>query len=532
MVKKSIEKKEEMIPVVAILGHVDHGKTTLLDYIRGAKVQAKEAGGITQKISVFTVEVEEKEKGKKLITFIDTPGHEAFDLMRSRGGSVADIVLLIIGADDGIKPQTLESIEIIKNSSVKPIVVITKTDLGKENIPKIKRDLANRGLSVEGMGGDIPVLEVSAKTGDGVQELLDMINLVVEVEGLKETVKLPEGVKGQGFILESIKDKFRGHIVTLVITEGEFLKGNWFVYKIEDEIFFEKIKAFLTEEDSLMSELKKGFGGRVIGMSNLVNLGTEVYCFEQKDENLAKSLFKIKKTEVKQEKEVKVEESIEEDIDQAKLLEGFFDEEQEGEEEKKLKVLIKSSSEGSLEAIKKSIEKISVEGVKIEIVKSGIGNINTGDVELASVTKAIVLGFEVSMEKGVSDVASKNKVFIKTYEVIYKLVEEIEDAVKSLVVSEEAEEELGNAEVKEVFTLSDGTQVIGCKGTEGIVKRGEKAYIVRDDEIVGEGKIVSMKHSKKDIKEGTKGNEFGVVLNKAVPSIEVGDSLYCFTILK
>ena len=522
------EKVEQKIPVVAILGHVDHGKTTLLDFIRGAKVQAKEVGGITQKISAFTVEA--SENSNNFVTFIDTPGHEAFDLMRSRGGSVADIVLLIIAADDGIKPQTLESIEIIKNSSVKPIVVVTKVDLGEHNLPKIKRELSSRGLLVEGMGGNVPVIEVSAKTGKGVSELLDMINLVVEVEGLKERVELPEGVLGQSFILESIKDKFRGYIVTLVVTEGEFYLGKWFVYKMGTEIYFEKIKAFLTEEGNSMSELKKGFGGRIIGMSNLVELGTEAYCLDQKDENLAKSLFKENET-----KEIGTKipsDTTDEEIDQNDLLQNFFGEEKNENSAKVFKVLVKSSSEGSLEAIKKSVNKLKIDDVEIELIKSDIGNINISDIEMASVTKSIVLGFEVSFEQGVVDLASKKRVFVKTYDIIYKLIDEVEEAAKALGAPEDLEEEIGSAEVREVFELSDGTQVIGCKGLDGIVKRGEKAYIVRDDEIIGEGKIVSMKHNKKDIKESTKGNEFGVVLAKSAQNVKVGDELHCFTILK
>ncbi len=528
MAKKSVIK-EKQVPIVAILGHVDHGKTSLLDYIRKAKVQAKEVGGITQKISAFTIDPQKN--GSDLITFIDTPGHEAFDLMRKRGGSVADIVLLIVAADDGIKPQTVESIDIIKNSSVKPIVVITKVDLGEQNIPKIKRELSSRGILVEGMGGSVPVLEVSAKTGKGIPELLDMINLVVEVEGLKEKINLTEGVEGKSFILESIKDKFRGYVVTLIVTEGEFNVGKYFVYKLEDKIYFEKIKAFLTEEDSSIENLKQGFGGRVMGMSNLVELGVEAYCFSQKDEKLARELLGGEKAEV-EEQVVDKQETLEEEKSQEDILEGFFGEEKEVVAEKLFKVLIKSSSEGSLEAIKKSIEKITVEGVKVEVIKSGVGNINANDIELAAVTKAIVLGFEVFYEKGIEDLASKNKVFIRTYDIIYKLIEEIEEAAKSLISPEDLEEEIGSAEVREIFLLSDGTQVIGCKGIDGVVKRGAKAYIVRNDEIVGEGKITSMKHNKKDIKESGKGNEFGVMLSQAVPNIEVGDQLHCFTILK
>jgi translation initiation factor IF-2 len=520
--KKSIENRIEeiqAIPIVAILGHVDHGKTSLLDYIRSTNVQLKEVGGITQKISVFTVESDE---GKRL-TFIDTPGHEAFDLMRLRGGKVADVVLLIVAADDGIKPQTVESIEIIKNSTVKPIVVITKKDLGLDNINKIKRDLANKGLLVEGMGGNIPVVETSTKSGEGINELLEVINLLVEVEGLKEVEQLPKDVYGKAYTLESVKDKSKGFVVSVVVTEGNFEIGDYFAYKVGDEIFLEKIKAFITEEGVSIEKLSKGFGGKIIGLSNLVDLGIEGYCLKKKEEKLAKSLFPVEETTFEEEKPLEDEE----------LLEDFFkDVKKEENDTKVFKVIIKASSEGCLEAIKQSVDKIDVEGLKIDIVHSGIGNISLRDVDTALVTKSIILGFEVSFEKGVEDFAKKNKVFVRTYDIIYKLIDEIKDAGMALVEPEEVEDEIGSAEVKEIFTLSDGSKVIGCRGREGIIKRGEKAYFVRDDEIISEGKIVSMKHNKNDIKEAGKNDEFGVIINNSVDELLPGDILYCFKVLK
>jgi translation initiation factor IF-2 len=214
--------KESRIPIIAILGHVDHGKTTILDKIRESDVQSCEAGGITQKISVFTIDP--KGDKKSLLTFIDTPGHEAFDLMRSRGGGIADIVLLIVAADDGVKPQTKESIEIIKKSESKPIVVINKCDLPNINLEKVKRDIVNNGIQIEGMGGKVPVAEVSGKTGTGIPELLDLINIVVEVEGLKERESLPEGILGRAFVLESVQEKSKGMYQTIVLTEGRFAR--------------------------------------------------------------------------------------------------------------------------------------------------------------------------------------------------------------------------------------------------------------------------------------------------------------------
>ncbi len=514
MKKKKTEEKNP-IPVVAILGHVDHGKTSLLDYIRKTNVQLKEVGGITQKISVFTIE-----PNSKPITFIDTPGHEAFDLMRLRGGSIADVVLLIVAADDGIKPQTLESIEIIKNSKVKPIVVITKKDLDVDNIQKIKRDLATRGIQVEGLGGNVPIIETSTKTGEGVEELLDMINLVVEIEGLKEVEKLPKGVLGKGYVLESIKDKTKGFVASMVVSEGEFNVGDWFVYKLGQEIFIDKIKAFISEEGNNIQLFSKGSGGKIIGLSNLVDLGVECYCIEKKDEKFAKSLFEIQKVEEKKE-------DVEEES-----LEDFFKENTVDDDIQNFKVIIKASSEGSLEAIRQSLEKVKVEGVKLEILKSDIGDINVKDLNTAIVTKAIILGFEVSMEKGVEEMAKTNRVFIKTYDIIYKLIDDIKDAATALVEPEEVEEEIGNAEIKAMIKLSDGSSVIGCKGREGNIKRGSKGYIVRNDEIIAEGKIISMKHNKNDIKEAGKNDEFGVILNTSVDEVIEGDILYCFKIIK
>ncbi|MBP6976298.1 GTP-binding protein, partial [Candidatus Dojkabacteria bacterium] len=293
MVKESKKQNicvQNRVPIVAILGHVDHGKTTILDYIRKSHVQSCEAGGITQKISVFTI-APNNDSSKK-ITFIDTPGHEAFDLMRVRGGSIADIVLLIVAANDGVKPQTVESIEIIKKSSAKPIVVINKIDLPDVNISKIKRDITNEGLQVEGMGGNIPVIEVSGKTGKGIPELLDLINLVVEVEGLEDRGVLPQDVAARAFVLESVKDKTRGNISSLVLINGDLCKGSWLGYKKDGRVVIEKVKGIISEEGENICDLSCGCGGKVLGISDLIPLGSEVYTLEKNDPKLLSSLYK------------------------------------------------------------------------------------------------------------------------------------------------------------------------------------------------------------------------------------------------
>jgi translation initiation factor IF-2 len=506
-----MEVGKERTPVVAILGHVDHGKTTILDYIRSANVQSKEVGGITQKISAFTVDV-----SGKPITFIDTPGHEAFNLMRLRGGSVADIVLLIVAADDGVQPQTEESIEIIKNSSAQPIVVINKIDLPDVDIEKIKRELSNKGIQVEGMGGKIPVALVSGKTGKGINELLEMIVLVSEVEGLQFREDLKDGVKGKAMSLETIKDKSKGLVATVILQQGGLKVGDWIGFKVENEIKVEKVKGIITEDNQNLTGLTAGTGGRIMGLSSQVNPGEYVYVLEKNDSKVLKDLL-----------------LFEEELEQAQItsddLSALFT--QIDSEVKSLNVIIKSSSEGSLEAIKKSLEKIKEEDAKIEIIHSGIGDITASDIETAEITKSIVLGFEVSMDSTASKLSRDRKVLVRSYDIIYKLVDEIRDALSVLGMPAESEEEIGQAEVRAIFTLTDGSQVIGCRVKEGIVKRGCKVYVVRKDEIMGEGKITSLRNQKETITEAKKEQECGVILDTKVEVVE-GDSLYCYKIIK
>lgn len=514
--------KETRIPIVAILGHVDHGKTTILDKIRKTNVQGCEAGGITQKISVFTVDP--KGNNKDFITFIDTPGHEAFDLMRTRGGGIADIVLLIVAADDGVKPQTKESIEIIKNSEAKPIVVINKCDLPNVNIEKVKRDIANNGIQIEGMGGKIPVIEVSGKTGKGVPELLDLINLVVEVEGLKEREKLPKGILGRAFVLESVQEKSRGNVSTVVLTQGTFCKGAWLGYELEGQVCIERIKGFISEENENLCDLGTGCGGKILGLGNLLPLGIEIFVLEDKDTKLLEENLKKVEEEEK--------EKDEEEKDGAEEIFDFFKEEAGEKDIKKLKLIIKSSSEGALEAIIKALKGIKDDSSEVEVFRSGVGNITLQDIETASVTKAIVLGFEVGMETGVKDLAEKRKVVVRNYDIIYKLVEEIEDVVSMMGVEEENEEEIGNATIKTVFTLSDGTKVLGNKVNDGIIKRDCKCYIVRDDDIIAEGKVKSLRIGKDIHTEAKKGEECGVIMDSNVDEVKEGDKIYCNKVLR
>ena len=502
------------VPIVAILGHVDHGKTTILDYIRRAHVQSCEAGGITQKISVFTISL--NNDSSKRITFIDTPGHEAFDLMRSRGGSIADIVLLVVAANDGVKPQTIESIEIIKKSLAKPIVVINKVDLPDIDITKIKRDITNEGLQVEGMGGNIPVVEVSGKTGKGISELLELITLVSQVEGLQERGNLEEGIVAKAFVLESIKDKTRGNVSTLVLSSGDLCKGSWLGYKKEGKINIEKVKGIVTEEGENICDLSCGCGGKILGISNLIPLGSEVYILKENNPKLLESMYS---------KEVIAQtESIVEDD----MFGSIFDEEiKDGDTQ--LNVIVKSSSQGSLEALKQSLQKMKKEEYIVNIVSDGVGGISNKDIEMAKLSKAIVLGFEVGIEKGVEEIAKKSGVLVRSYSIIYKLTEEVEDALEMLSTPKQIEEEIGNGVIKMMFVLSDGSKVLGCRVKDGIFKRDCKCYVVRNDEVVAEGKIKSIRKGKDIVHEAKQGEDCGVILDIEVESVE-GDELYCYKV--
>lgn len=523
---KVIEKNTRT-PIVAILGHVDHGKTTILDRIRSASVVDSEAGGITQKISVFTVNME---SGRQ-ITFIDTPGHEAFDLMRTRGGSVADVVLLIVAGNDGVMPQTKESIEIIKKSSARPIIVINKCDLPDVNIEKIKREISVLGLIPDDLGGNVPVIKVSGRTGMGIPELLETINLVVDVEGLPDKGDLGNNAIGRGVVLESVKDKSKGNVASFVALKGSFRKGDMLVYQSGKEIFSEKVKGFVTEDGSVLDELSEGQGAKIIGISNNVNLGSDIVDIPEALRKNSEEIFR-KIVEIVAE----IDAGEETELSKDDLLANFFGISSEGavveqSKKRKLGLVIKASSEGALEAITKSLSKIESEQIELVIQSKSLGDISQKDVELASVTKSIILGFEVSMESGLKDLIEKKKVLVRSYDIIYKLVDEVKDTVEMLESGQEVEEEIGFAEVRQIFTLSNGTKVIGCKVREGILKRNERCYIVRKDDIIGKGKIISMKQQKTEVNETKVGFECGLIIEPTPTEVDITDEIHCFKIV-
>ena len=528
------EKEFRGTPIVTIMGHVDHGKTTLLDAIRGSNIQSTEHGGITQRVSVYTVDV----NNDRTITFVDTPGHEAFDLMRSRSGSIADIVLLIVAANDGVKPQTLESIEIINKSNSKPLVVITKTDLPNIDIEAVKRELAANGMPVEGMGGDTPVIEVSAKTGKNIKELLDMILTLYELEGGADKDPLPDGVVASAYILETIKDRSRGFVSSIIVTQGNVSKGDWIVYVHDDKVEAERIKGFISEDEQPIESLQPGFGGLILGLSKALNLGEKVFFIKKKDKKLLSklkneilSVTTPKNADSAASDEASSQSDQPEQVSDEDLLAAMFADDNE-DEKQVFNVILKAPSQGVLEALVKAVEPLEVEEVSTVIQSASVGNVTLKDVEQAELTKSLIIAFDVGSETGVEKIAKTKKVLIKPYTIIYKVVEEIIDVLTMLALPSETEEELGTAAILQTFTLSNGDKVLGGRVDSGVMKKGAKAYVVRGDEILGEGTIISLKHGKDEIKEAQKGSNFGLILSEDIPDVQEGDQIHCFRVIK
>lgn len=520
---KKTQKKvvEYRAPIVTLLGHVDHGKTSILDRIRASSVQTGEVGGITQSISVYSIE-----NNGKQITFVDTPGHEAFNLMRSRGGQVADIVLLIVAADDSVKPQTKESIEIIKSTKTPCIVVINKVDISGVDIEKVKRDLSAEGLIVESMGGDIPSVEVSAKTGKGISDLVDMINLVAEVNGLAP--KQPaEGTLGEAHVLESYKDKSRGNVSTVVVTAGGFKRGEYLAYFAKDPSV-EKIKGFINEFGKPIDKIMQGSGGQVLGLPVLLELGEKAYCVADGKVDVSK-LFS-KKTEVKS--AAAVGDAVELDTDQNALLLALLQGNSPAQtEQKTLKVILKAYTQGKLDAIKKSLDVLNKDAHVLDVLFAGVGDINAGDIEYAANSGAIVIGFEVKLDRSTKDLAAKNKVLVRIYDLIYSLVDELEDVALGLQSPDEEEEIIGKAQVRKIFTLSDGSTVLGLRVESGEVKSGYMCRVTRGEDEIGIGKIKTMRCGKDKIDKAVVSAECGVVLDGHMDALE-GDKLECFKVVK
>lgn len=479
------EDLKERPPVVTIMGHVDHGKTTLLDYIRKSNVASGEAGGITQEIGAYQVDY----NGKK-ITFIDTPGHSAFTEMRARGASVTDIVIIIVAADDGVMPQTREAIDHAKAAKVPIIVCINKIDKPEANIDRVMTGLVEAGLTPEEWGGDTLVTKISAKTGEGVDELLENILLIAEMGELKANPNR----YATGAVLESRMDKHVGRVATLLINNGTLRLGDPIVVGIS----FGKVRTLKNDLGEDIVEALPSMPVEVTGLSSVPSAGDKFMAFETE-----KQAKQIANDRALREKEADTNRT-------GMSLEDLFGQINEGLKE--INVVLKTDTNGSLEAVRSSLEKIEVEGVKINIIRGAVGGITESDIVLAGASNAIVIGFNVRGNNKVTDMAKEYNIEIRLYDIIYKAVEDMEKAMKGMLEPIYEEKVTGTAEIRQIFKFSKVGMIAGCHVTSGTIKNNDKARIARDGIIIYSGSIKSLQHEKDQVKEMSKDHDCGLTL--------------------
>lgn len=502
------DTKEDLVerpPVVTIMGHVDHGKTTLLDYIKKTKVVDLEAGGITQAISAYQVEVQNKK-----ITFIDTPGHAAFTEMRARGAKITDIIIIIVAADDGVMPQTKEVIDHAKAANVPIIVAINKIDVKGSNPDKVMTELSEYGLMPDTWGGNTLYNKISAKTGEGIDELLDNILLVSEMQEYKANPNR----YAIGTVVESKLDKQVGPVVIALVQNGTLRLGDPIVVGTS----FGKVRTLKNDLEKEIMEALPSTPVEITGLNEIPQAGDKFMAFESEKE--AKAIAETRKIKAK-ETDTQVKGSI--------TLDDLFSKIQDGIKE--INIIIKADVHGSSEAVKNSLEKISVENVKIKVVRSGVGNITESDVVLAKATNSILIGFNVRPISSVKEYAKDNGIEIRLYDIIYKAVEEMEAAMKGMLEPIYEEKVLGEAVVRQLFKFSKVGIIAGSYITDGIVKKDAKARITRGGKVIFTGEVNSIQREKDSVKEVKKGLECGITISN-FNDIKIDDIIECYEMVE
>lgn len=489
-------------PVVALLGHVDHGKTTLLDAIRESNVVSGEHGGITQHIGAYKIE----QHGQPIV-FLDTPGHEAFTRLRARGAQVTDIVLLIVAADDGVMPQTVEAIQHAKAAKVPILVVITKVDLKTADVERVKKGLADQDILVESWGGDVVSVEVSGKTGQGIDELLEMILLLAEMLNLKA---YPQ-VKGVGTVLEARLDQAKGPVATVLVQNGEVNVGEYFLAGTSRG----RVKAMIDDRGQRVETATSSTPVEIMGFSQVPEAGDQFQVVA--DESKARQMVAYRQ-----------EKSRASQLSGASTLslDDLFSRIEEGEV-KELPLIVKGDVRGSVEALSDSLEKVSTEKVKVDIKLAQPGAVTDQDILLASTTSAIVIGFNVRPQRSAAKLAEKHGVEIRTYNVIYEVIKDVEDAMRGMLEPTFREVVVGKAEVRQIFKVPRIGTVAGCYVTEGVMKRNAKARVIREEIVIHEGKVSSLKRFKDDVREVKTGYECGIGLDN-LQDIREGDVIEMF----
>jgi translation initiation factor IF-2 len=483
------ESLEPRPPVVTIMGHVDHGKTSLLDYIRKSNIIDRESGGITQHIGAYYVE---REGGD--IVFLDTPGHEAFTAMRARGAKVTDLIVLVVAADDGVMPQTREAVNHARAAAIPIVVAVNKIDKPEANPDKVKRELAELGLAPEDWGGETIFGEVSAKTGQGVDDLLGLILLQAEMLELKANPNKP----ARGTIIEARLDKNIGAVATVLIKAGTLKQGDYFICGVHHG----RIRAMRNHRGKTMNSAGPSFPVEIYGISGVPMAGDEFVVFE--DERTAKQVIEHRLGRVKRD-----------DLTRKGIvsLEDLFEKIKEGEV-KELNIILKADVQGSIEALSESLDKLSTDEVKVKIIHAATGAITESDVMLASASGAIIIGFNVRANPRVAELAEKETVDIRHYDVIYNVMNDIRAAMVGLLEPVFKENVIGRADIKEIFHVPKVGSVAGCYVTDGRIERNAHVRVLRDDVVVYDGKIASLRRFKEDVRDVQTGYECGIGVEK------------------
>jgi translation initiation factor IF-2 len=497
------ENLEPRAPVIVVMGHVDHGKTSLLDYIRSSRVAAGEAGGITQAIGAYQVKVQDK-----TVTFLDTPGHEAFTAMRARGAMVTDIAILVVAGNDGIMPQTVEAINHAKAANIPIVVAVNKMDLPGANAEKVKEELTKYDLLAEDWGGDTIVVPISAKTGEGIDELLENVLVVAEMQELRANPNRA----AKGSVIEARLDKGRGPIATLLVQNGTLKVGDVIIAGTA----VGRVRAMTDYRGRRLKSAGPSVPVEITGMAEVPGAGDDFYAVA--DERMARELAEQRKQEQKAAAAAPVAKKV--------SLDDLFDQMQQGEL-KDLNIIIKADVQGSVEAVKQNLEKLTNEEVRVRVIHGGVGAINESDVMLASTSNAIIVGFNVRPDVTAKALAERNKVDMRMYRVIYECMEEIESAMKGMLAPKYKEVELGRVEVRQVYKISNVGMVAGSYVLEGKVNRNAKVRLVRDGVVIYEGEIASLQRFKDSVKEVAAGYECGITLEKFT-DVKVGDIFECY----
>ena len=497
------EDLEPRAPVVVVMGHVDHGKTSLLDYIRHANVVSGEAGGITQHIGAYQVEV-----NGKPITFLDTPGHEAFTAMRARGAMITDVAILVVAADDGIMPQTVESINHAKAANIPVIVAINKMDKPEANPERIKQQLTEYELIPEEWGGETIICPISAKTGMGIENLLEMVTLTAEMRELKANPNR----SAHGAVIEARLDKNRGPVATLLVQNGTLKQGDVIIAGTA----VGRVRAMTDYKGRKVTQAGPSVPVEITGMGDVPGAGDDFHAVA--DERMARELVEQRKEELKNATTGSAKQKV--------SLEELFSQIQAGEM-KDLNIIVKADVQGSAEAVKASLEKISNEEVRVRVIHSAVGAINESDVMLAATSGAIIVGFNVRPDNAARDSAARSKVDMRMYRVIYDCINEIEAAMKGMLAPQFKEVIIGHAEVRETYKVSKVGTVCGCYCTDGKIQRGCQVRVLRDNIVIHEGELASLRRFKDDVKEVASGYECGMQVEK-FNDIKVGDVIECF----